>query len=91
MDAVKKKHEIEAALATEAQAVSAGKLKDDNPLDTSESFAALCEACRRGDLKACQEMIQAGVNINARDRHDYTPLILVSTPLPPPPLLPSRW
>lgn len=76
---VKRKHEIEAALATEAQAVSSGRLKEDNPLDTSERFHVFCEACRRGDLKVCQEMIQAGVNINARDRHDYTPLILVSS------------
>lgn len=74
---VKKKHEIEAALAKEAQAISSGKLKEDNPLDTSENFRLFCEACRRGDLKVCQEMIQAGVNINARDRHDYTALILV--------------
>ncbi|KAF2447145.1 hypothetical protein P171DRAFT_453440 [Karstenula rhodostoma CBS 690.94] len=74
----KKKFELERALATESQAVSAGKLKDDNPLDTTETFRQFCEACRRGDLKVCQEMIQAGVNVNARDRHDYTPLILAS-------------
>jgi ankyrin repeat/BTB/POZ domain-containing protein 1 len=75
-----KKHEIEVALANEARAVSSGQLKEDNPLDTSETFRTFCEACRRGDLKVCQEMIQAGVNINSRDRHDYTPLILVSVP-----------
>ncbi|OAG04981.1 uncharacterized protein CC84DRAFT_1247507 [Paraphaeosphaeria sporulosa] len=74
----KKKFELERALATENQAVSAGKLKEDNPLDTTETFRQFCEACRRGDLKVCQEMIQAGVNVNARDRHDYTPLILAS-------------
>ncbi|KAL5426904.1 hypothetical protein PMIN06_001761 [Paraphaeosphaeria minitans] len=74
----KKKFEIERALATENQAVSAGTLKEDNPLDTTETFRHFCEACRRGDLKVCQEMIQAGVNVNARDRHDYTPLILAS-------------
>jgi ankyrin repeat/BTB/POZ domain-containing protein 1 len=73
-----KKHEIEVALATEARAISSGQLKEDNPLDTSEQFRLFCEACRRGDLKTCQEMIQAGININARDSHDYTPLILVS-------------
>jgi ankyrin repeat/BTB/POZ domain-containing protein 1 len=54
---VKKKHEIEAALATEAQAISSGQLKEENPLDTSEDFRVFCEACRRGDLKVCQEMI----------------------------------
>jgi ankyrin repeat/BTB/POZ domain-containing protein 1 len=72
------KHEIEAALAQEAQAISSGKLKEDNPLDTSDNFRTFCEACRRGDQKVCQEMISMGVNINARDRFDYTPLILVS-------------
>ncbi|KAF1830357.1 ankyrin repeat and BTB/POZ domain-containing protein 1 [Decorospora gaudefroyi] len=75
---VKKKYEIEAALATEAQAISAGQLKEENPLDTSEDFRVFCEACRRGDLKVCQEMISAGVNLNARDQFDYTPLILAS-------------
>ncbi|KAF2873034.1 ankyrin repeat and BTB/POZ domain-containing protein 1 [Massariosphaeria phaeospora] len=75
---VMKKHQIEAALAQEAQAVSAGKLKEDNPLDITDNFRVFCEACRRGDLKECQEMISAGVNINARDRFDYTPLILAS-------------
>lgn len=77
----KKKFEIERALATENRAISSGTLKEDNPLDTTETFRQFCEACRRGDLKVCQEMIQAGVNVNARDRHDYTPLILVSSPL----------
>ncbi|EDU48295.1 ankyrin repeat and BTB POZ domain-containing protein 1 [Pyrenophora tritici-repentis] len=75
---VKKKYEIEAALATEAQAISAGQLKEENPLDVSEDFSLFCEACRRGDLKVCQEMISTGVNINARDKFDYTPLILAS-------------
>lgn len=79
---VKKKHEIEAALATEARAISSGQLKEDNPLDTTENFRLFCEACRRGDLKVCQEMIQTGMNINSRDRHDYTPLILVSIHFP---------
>jgi hypothetical protein len=78
---VKRKYEIEAALATEAEQISAGKLKEDNPLDLSDNFRIFCEACRRGDLKFCQEMISAGVNINARDKFDYTPLILVSGPL----------
>jgi hypothetical protein len=75
---VKKKHEIEAALAMEAQAISSGQLKEENPLDLSDDFRLFCEACRRGDLKVCQEMISTGVNINARDKFDYTPLILVS-------------
>jgi len=75
---VKKKHELEAALATEAQAISSGQLKEENPLDQSDDFRLFCEACRRGDEKVCQEMISKGVNINARDKYDYTPLILVS-------------
>lgn len=75
---VKKKHELEAALATEAQAISSGQLKEENPLDLSDDFRLFCEACRRGDEKVCQEMISKGVNINARDKYDYTPLILVS-------------
>ena len=76
---VKKKHELEAALATEAQAISSGQLKEENPLDLSDDFRLFCEACRRGDEKVCQEMISKGVNINARDKYDYTPLILVSS------------
>ncbi|KAL1792566.1 hypothetical protein ACET3X_009073 [Alternaria dauci] len=75
---VKKKYEIEAALATEAQAISSGQLKEENPLDLSDDFRVFCEACRRGDLKVCQELISTGVNINARDKFDYTPLILAS-------------
>jgi hypothetical protein len=78
---VKKKYEIEAALHAESQAISAGRLKEDNPLDLSDDFRLFCEACRRGDLKVCQEMITKGVNINARDKFDYTPLILVGISL----------
>lgn len=73
-----RKFEIEAALRQENEDVKAGRLKEDNPLDGGEDFRQLCEACRRGDLKTCQEKIQDGVNINARDHFDYTPLILVS-------------
>jgi ankyrin repeat/BTB/POZ domain-containing protein 1 len=75
---VLRKDQIEAALHAEHQAISAGTLKEDNPLDLTEDFRLLCDACRRGDLKVCQEKITEGVNINARDRFDYTPLILVS-------------
>ncbi|PNS14755.1 hypothetical protein CAC42_1984 [Sphaceloma murrayae] len=72
------KFQLEAALHAETKEVAAGRLKEDNPLDTSEDFRLLCEACRRGDLKVCQEQIARGVNLNARDRYDYTPLILAS-------------
>lgn len=51
--------------------------KDDSPLDVSPEFVKLCSAARINDLKACQEAIYSGVNINARDAFDYTPLILV--------------
>ncbi|KAJ5180082.1 hypothetical protein N7492_003292 [Penicillium capsulatum] len=51
---------------------------DDNPLDLSEPFRDLCNACRTGNLKVCQEKITEGVNVNARDAYDYTPLILAS-------------
>ena len=72
------KHQIEKALYDERKEISSGLLKEENPLDTSTDFRHFCEACRRGDLKACQELISKGVNINARDEFDYTPLICVS-------------
>ncbi|WPG97803.1 BTB/POZ domain-containing protein 3 [Acrodontium crateriforme] len=72
------KHQIEKALADEAKQISSGRLKEENPLDTSDEFRRFCEASRRGDLKVCQEQIGNGVNINARDEYDYTPLILAS-------------
>jgi ankyrin repeat/BTB/POZ domain-containing protein 1 len=71
------KHQIEASLYQENQDIRSGRLKEDSPLDLSPAFNALCEACRRGDLKVCQEKITEGVNINARDGFDYTPLVLV--------------
>src|SRR5436190_24322446 len=75
-----RKYQLEARLQNERKLIEAGKLKEDNPLDLSEYFRVLCEACRRGDLKVCQEKIIEGVNINAMDLFDYTPLILVSAP-----------
>ncbi|KAH9837479.1 BTB/POZ domain-containing protein 3 [Teratosphaeria destructans] len=72
------KHQLERALYEEHKAVSSGRLKDENPLDTSAEFRRFCEACRRGDLRVCQEQIGKGININARDEYDYTPLILAS-------------
>ncbi|KAI1358689.1 BTB/POZ domain-containing protein [Xylaria arbuscula] len=55
-----------------------GVFRSENPLDSSESFNELLEACRKGDLKRTQELISAGVNLNAVDKFDYTPLILAS-------------
>lgn len=74
-----RKDQLELSLHTEKKLIEDGVLKEDNPLDLSEPFYTLCEACRRGDLKVCQEMITQGVNINAKDPNDYTPLILVSS------------
>lgn len=65
-------------LKDEHQLIRDGVLRDDSPLDQSPEFKKFCDACRVGDLKVCQESIAAGVNINARDTFDYTPLILVS-------------
>lgn len=73
-----RKDQLEASLQEEKKLIQNGRLKEDNPLDTSEPFRQLCMACRRGDLKVCQELVTAGVNINAQDAFDYTPLILVS-------------
>lgn len=75
---VNRKVDIELSLQEEARLIQDGKLREDSPLDLSLPFTKLCEACRRGDLKSCQESLQVGANINARDLYDYTPLILVS-------------
>ena len=72
-----RKDQLEASLHEEKKLIESGRLKEDNPLDVSEAFHRLCEACRRGDLKTCQEAITEGANLNARDEYDYTPLILV--------------
>ncbi|GAP88079.1 putative BTB POZ domain-containing protein [Rosellinia necatrix] len=73
-----RKHELEAKLKHDLELVQSGVLREDNPLDSSEEFNELLEACRRGDLKRTQELISAGVNLNAKDKFDYTPLILAS-------------
>ena len=78
-----RKDQLEASLHEEKKLIETGKLKEDSPLDTTEVFGRLCEACRRGDLKTCQEAITEGANINARDQFDYTPLILVRVLHPP--------
>ncbi|KAH8597717.1 hypothetical protein B0O99DRAFT_616622 [Bisporella sp. PMI_857] len=72
------KGDLEWQLKNEHDLIKDGVLKDDSPLDTSTDFQQLCIACRIGDLKSCQEAIATGVNINARDAFDYTPLILAS-------------
>ncbi len=74
---VLRKYELEAKLKDDQQLISTGVLRNEHPLDASTEFTEFLEACRRGDLRHCQEMISAGVNINAKDRFDYTPLIIV--------------
>jgi hypothetical protein len=76
---VLRKDQLEVQLKDEHQLIATGVLRDDSPLDVTADFQKLCDACRVGDLKGCQEAIASGVNINARDYFDYTPLILVSS------------
>ncbi|KAI0394520.1 BTB/POZ domain-containing protein [Xylariaceae sp. FL0594] len=75
---VLRKFELEKKLKDDLDLVKRGVLRDDNPLDSSAEFKQLLEACRKGDLKRTQELISAGVNINGKDKFDYTPLILAS-------------
>lgn len=76
---VKRKDELEVQLKDEHQLIKEGLLRDESPLDTSPEFQELCVACRIGDVKRVQQAITTpGININARDPFDYTPLILAS-------------
>ncbi|KAF7908682.1 uncharacterized protein EAF01_004437 [Botrytis porri] len=76
---VKRKDELEVQLKDEHQLIKEGLLRDESPLDTSPQFQELCVACRIGDVKRVQQAITTpGININARDPFDYTPLILAS-------------
>lgn len=72
------KHELEAKLKDENLLIASGVLRDENPLEQSSDFTDFLQACRKGDLKTCQELINNGVNINGKDHFDYTPLIIVS-------------
>ncbi|KAK2593933.1 hypothetical protein QQS21_008340 [Conoideocrella luteorostrata] len=75
---VLRKHELEGKLGEESAMIKSGVLRDENPLDQSEEFDQFLVACRHGDLRKCQESISRGVNINGKDRFDYTPLIIAS-------------
>lgn len=75
---VLRKHELEGKLGEENLMIKSGVLRDENPLDQSTGFNEFLLACRHGDLRKCQELISLGVNINGKDRFDYTPLIIVS-------------
>ena len=67
-------------MAQEAILIKTGVLRDENPLDDTPEFTEFLTACRHGDLKTCQELMNRGVNINGKDRFDYTPLIIVRLP-----------
>ncbi|KAL7621441.1 hypothetical protein AAE478_008763 [Parahypoxylon ruwenzoriense] len=73
-----RKHEREAKLKDDLELARSGMHRDNNPLDLSNEFNELMNACRRGNLKRTQELISAGVNINGRDDFDSTPLIMAS-------------
>ncbi|KAL1884221.1 hypothetical protein VTK73DRAFT_5357 [Phialemonium thermophilum] len=75
---VLRKDQLEAKIKEENQLIRSGVLRDENPLDDTPEFEEFLQACRRGDLKRCQELISSGVNINGKDRFDYTPLIIAS-------------
>ncbi|KAK9323553.1 hypothetical protein V1517DRAFT_257983 [Lipomyces orientalis] len=52
---------------------------DDLPSQQDKArFHELCEACRAGDLEQVDNMVSFGVDVNAIDEFDYTPLILAS-------------
>ncbi|CAK7227515.1 hypothetical protein SCUCBS95973_006566 [Sporothrix curviconia] len=71
------KGQLEAKLKEEHELINSGVLREENPLDLTEDFGKFLEACRRGDLKTCQNYISGGVNINGKDEFDYTPLIVL--------------
>lgn len=73
---------LEGKLREESKMIKEGILRDDNPFDQSPEFNEFLIACRHGDLRKCQELINMGVNINGKDKFDYTPLIIVSLSTP---------
>ncbi|KAK4178895.1 hypothetical protein QBC36DRAFT_92192 [Triangularia setosa] len=75
---VLRKFELEAKLKDDTQLIQNGVLRNEHPFDTSPEFHNFLMACRRGDLKRCQELISEGININGKDAYDYTPLIIAS-------------
>ncbi|KAK7203076.1 hypothetical protein BZA70DRAFT_283778 [Myxozyma melibiosi] len=53
--------------------------EDNLKLGSGARFTELCEACRRGDLEQVDNLVTTfGVDVNAIDEWDYTPLILAS-------------
>ncbi|KAK3939423.1 hypothetical protein QBC46DRAFT_315808 [Diplogelasinospora grovesii] len=72
------KYELEAKLKDDKELIRSGVLRNEHPLDPSSEFEEFIEACRRNDIKRCQELMSAGVNINGKDQFDYTPLVIAS-------------
>ncbi|KAF8428347.1 BTB/POZ domain-containing protein Btb3 [Tirmania nivea] len=73
------KAQIITHLFTEREHDENSKIRAINPVDESDAFKELCEACRRGDVKTVRKLIQfGGVNLNAVDKFDYPPLTLAS-------------
>ncbi|KAK3397899.1 hypothetical protein B0T20DRAFT_377947 [Sordaria brevicollis] len=75
---VLRKDQLELKLKDDEQLIRQGVLRNEHPFDDSTEFHEFIQACRRGDLKHCQELISGGVNINGKDKYDYTPLIIAS-------------
>ena len=75
---VLRKDQLETKLKDDNQLIQSGVLRNEHPLDLSDNFNQFLAACRRGDLRRCQELINSGVNLNGKDQFDYTPLIIVS-------------
>ncbi|KAL0474389.1 hypothetical protein QR685DRAFT_601876 [Neurospora intermedia] len=75
---VLRKDQLELKLKDDEQLIRQGVLRNEHPFDDSPEFHEFIQACRRGDLKHCQELISGGVNINGKDKYDYTPLIIAS-------------
>ncbi|PHH82291.1 hypothetical protein CDD82_6471 [Ophiocordyceps australis] len=65
-------------LGQDERLINKGVLRDETPLDQSPEFDEFLLACRKGDLRKCQQLISLGVNINGKDKFDYTPLIIAS-------------
>ena len=80
---VLRKDQLETKLKDDNQLIQSGVLRNEHPLDLSDDFNEFLAACRRGDLRRCQELINSGVNLNGKDQFDYTPLIIVSIPSAP--------
>ncbi|KAK9455855.1 hypothetical protein V1511DRAFT_479264 [Dipodascopsis uninucleata] len=70
------KHKIISRLWHEEDIHTVGELSSERE---KIRFHALCEACRAGDLEQVENLVSTfGVEVNATDEWDYTPLILAS-------------